>query len=161
MVVAPEWDPTEVQGRVVVGVKSIDTAPELLEAGLALAHAQQTELVIVHAWKLASGYDDIVANRADADDYGQRMTSALEPLVNRLRASYPLVPVRIEVLHAQPAFALVNASTKADRLLLSRPSHGGRLHHLGAVSRAVLHESRCPVEVLPPTGEQGNEGDHA
>lgn len=149
VVIAPEWQPTEDQGRVVVGLKSMATAPQLLAAGLALAHARKAELVVVHAWRLPPSYDDIVANRADADAYGRSATSKIEPLVNDLRQQSPEVPVRIEVLHAQPAFALVTASADSDRLLLARPAHTGIPHHLGPVTRAVLREARCPVEILP------------
>jgi nucleotide-binding universal stress UspA family protein len=127
----------------------MDNAAELLDAGLALAHARQAELVVVHAWKLRSGYDDLVGNRADAEDYGRRMTNLIEPVVNDLRTAYHDVTVRIEVLHAQPALALVKASAGADRVLLARPAHASVLHHLGPVARAVLHEARCPVEILP------------
>ena len=63
VVVAPEWDPSEEHGRILVGLKSPGEARELLAAGLDLAHECKAELVVVHAWKLDSGYDDIVANR--------------------------------------------------------------------------------------------------
>lgn len=157
LVVAPEWDRTIDHGRVVVGLRKLKTARPLLAAGLALASDRNAELVILHAWKLESGYyDDIVANRVDSDDYGRRETALIEPLVNDLRRdTYREVPVRIQVLHAQPAFALVNASTQADRLLISRPEHGGLFHHLGSVTRAVLHEARCPVEILPAAAKSG------
>ena len=150
VVVAPEWDPGEERGRILVGVKSPGAARELLAAGLDLAHDCKAELVVMHAWKLMSGYDDIVANRADSDEYGRRVTSEIEPVINELRQAHPEVAVRIEVLHVQAAYALTRASADADRLLISRPEHGTVLHHLGPVARAVLHEARCPVEILPP-----------
>ncbi len=148
--VAPEWEPSEEHGRIVVGLKSTDNAGDLLRAGLDLAHECKAELVVVHAWKLDSGYDDIVANRVDSDDYGRQVTNQVEPLLNELRLAHPEVAVRIEVLHVQAAYALVKASADADRLLISRPAHRTVLHHLGSVARAVLHEARCPVEILPP-----------
>jgi nucleotide-binding universal stress UspA family protein len=150
VMVAPEWDPSEEHGHIVVGLKTPGEARELLAAGLDLAHECKAGLVVVHAWKLASGYDDIVANRVDSDTYGRRATSVIEPVINELRQAYPEVAVRIEVLHAQPALALVKASADADRLLISRPAHATMSRHLGPVARAVLHEARCPVEILPP-----------
>ena len=149
VVVASEWEPTEASGRVVVGLESMETAPQLLAEGLSLAHNSKAELVVVHAWKLQSGYDDLVANRGDADAYGRSATSKIEPVVNDLRQQISEVPVRIEVLHAQPAFALVDASTDADRLLLARQRHARLPHHLGPVTRAVLREAQCPVEIVP------------
>jgi nucleotide-binding universal stress UspA family protein len=151
VVVAPEWEPSAEHGRIVVGLKSTDDT-ELIASGLRLAHECKAELVIVHAWKLQSGYDDIIADRVAAADHRGGATSHIEAVVDELRKIYPEVAVRVEVRHAQPASALVGASADADRLLLSRPAHGGTLHHLGAVSRAVLHEARCPVEIVPPRG---------
>lgn len=156
VVVAPEWEPGKRHDRIVVGLKSMDNAAELLVAGLALAQEEKAELVVVHAWKLLSGYDDIIANRADGMDYELRMTERIEPVLNELRQAYPDVVVRIEVLHAQPALTLVKASAEADRILLARPAHAGVLHHLGPVARAVLHEGRGPVEILPVQHHEAN-----
>lgn len=157
VVVAPEWDTSEKHNSIVVGLKSMTEAPELLAAGLALAHGSKAELVVIHAWKLQSGYDDIIANRVEVGGYGRRMTSLIEPLINDLRQAYPEVAVRIEVLHTQPALALVDASATADRILLARPVHAGVLHHLGSVTRAVLHEARCPVQILLPRSPESPE----
>lgn len=150
-VVPPEWDSTQDRRRVVVGLKSVDSSETLLAAGLALAHEHDAELVVLHAWKLQSGYDDIITTRVSSDDYVRDLSGLIEPVVEEAWQSYPEVPVRVEVLHGQPAFALVDASAGADRLLISRPKHGGAVHHLGAVARAVLQEARCPLEILPPT----------
>ena len=149
VVVPPEWEPAHEHGRVVVGVKDPETAAEIVAAGMALADELGAELIIIHAWKAPSGYDDLFGNRSYADEYGRRQTAVLEPLVQAHRAERRDVPVRIEVLHTQPAHALVSDSANADRLLISRPLHGSSLHHLGYVGRAVLNEARCPVEVHP------------
>ena len=155
VIVPPEWEPGHEFGRIVVGVKSTDEAEGLIAAGLATAHRRGAELVIMHAWKLASGYDDIIGNRVSVDEYGTKQTAALEPLVHAHRSEYPEVPVRIEVLHTQPAQALMQTSAAADRLLISRPHHGGAMHRLGNIGRAVLHEARCPVEVHAPEQPRG------
>ena len=149
VVVTPEWRPSEQHRRIVVGLKSVTDGARLLTAGFDLAHAGKAELVVVHAWKLLSGYDDIIANHLDRDTYTRRTASLIEPVLNDVKQDYPEVAVRLEILHAQPAFALVDASENADLLLLARPRHPGVPHHLGPVARAVLHESRCPVEILP------------
>ncbi len=152
VVVPPEWEPTHEHGRVVVGVKDTESAADLVASGMALADELGAELVIVHAWRAPSGYDDIIARRTYTDDFVRQVTAELEPVVQAHRAEHPDVAVRIEVLHAQPAHALVSASAEADRLLISRPRHGGTFHHLGFVARALLSEARCPVEVLPAAG---------
>ena len=149
VVVEPEWRPSEEHSRIVVGLKSVEDIPRLVTAGLNLAHACKAELVVVHAWKLLSGYDDIISNHMDRDTYTRRTARLIEPVLDDIRQAHPEVAVRLEILHAQPAFALVDASASADLLLLARPRHTGVPHHLGPVTRAVLRESRCPVEILP------------
>jgi len=149
VVVAPEWEPTHEHGRIVVGVKDPEHAADLVDAGLALADELDAELVVLHAWKAPSGYDDIIANRTEGDEHARRQRELLDGLVQVRRGEHPEVRVRTEVVHAQAAHALVNASADADRLLISRPRHGGVLHHLGNVARALLNEARCPLEVHP------------
>jgi nucleotide-binding universal stress UspA family protein len=56
----------------------------------------------------------------------------------------------VRVVHARPEVALVDASHEADRVLISRPAHGGLVHHLGGTGRAVLRTAVCPVEVRGP-----------
>ncbi|WP_036227190.1 universal stress protein [Marmoricola sp. URHB0036] len=149
VVVAPEWEPTHEHGRIVVGVKDPEHAGDLVGAGLALADELGAELVVLHAWKAPSGYDDIIVNRTEGDEYARRQRDLLDGLVQAGRDEHPDVKVRTEVVHAQAAHALVNASADADRLLISRPRHGLALHHLGNVARALLNEARCPLEVHP------------
>lgn len=152
VVVPPEWEPTHQHGRVVVGIKDTENANDLIGAGMARAHELGTELLVLHAWRAPSGYDDIISRRTYHEDFARKVTATLDPVVQAHRSEHPDVPVRIEVLHAQPAHALVSASGEADRLLISKPRHGGTFHHLGYAARAVLSEARCPVEVLPATG---------
>jgi nucleotide-binding universal stress UspA family protein len=60
------------------------------------------------------------------------------------------VKLDVRVVHERPSTALVDASREADRLLITRPLHGGRLHHLGTTGRYVLRSAHCPVEVTAP-----------
>lgn len=152
-VIPPEWEPGTTRGRVVVGLKDVEFFEELLRTGLDLADARAAELLVVNAWKLPPGYDDVLANHVDVDTWGLRQTSLIEPIVQDLRHDHHDVPVRIAVLHAQPASALVDASAEADLLVIGRPKQGGPFHHLGAVARAVLREARCPVQILPPPSD--------
>ena len=149
VVVPPEWESTHDHGRVVVGVKDPGDAAGLVGAGFALADELGAELLVMHAWKAPSGYDDIIAKRTEADEYGRHQGALLDQMVQARREEHPDVGVQVEVVHAQAAHALVSASAHADRLLISRPRHGGVLHHLGYVARALLNEARCPVEVHP------------
>jgi nucleotide-binding universal stress UspA family protein len=149
VVVPVEWEPGAGPGPVVVGIKDPERSGELVEAGLTEAEELGAELVLVHAWRAPSGYDDIIATRAYTHEYNAGVSAAIEPLVEARRRAHGDVPVRIESLHAQPAWALLKASEGAARLLIGRPRHGGTVHHLGGVGRALLRDAHCPVEVRP------------
>ena len=152
VVVPHDWTPVGEVGtrRIVVGFKAPDQAVDLLASAFAVASSRRAGLVVVHGWKLPSVYDDIVTSRVDTASWREHQTAMIEGEIAHLRRAHPDVKVSIEVVHGRPADALVQASRGADRLLISRPLHGGYFHHLGGVARAVLRESRCPVEVLPP-----------
>jgi hypothetical protein len=64
------------------------------------------------------------------------------------QAAYQDVDVRIDVRHMRPADALVAASRHSDLLLLGR----GERHGYGqpsSLTRALIRESLCPLEVVP------------
>ncbi|MGA8246886.1 MAG: universal stress protein [Nocardioides sp.] len=150
VVVPPTWEPTEPCGRVVVGFKSPQHSVELFDEAFALADGLGADLVVVHAWKLPSAYDDMVAARVRADDWNAEEAERIDELLSDCRGAYPNVVARVEVVHDRPVQALVDASRGADRLVLVKPAHGSHLHHLGSTARGVLRMSACPVEVVPP-----------
>ena len=155
VVVPPEWENAEEHRKVVVGFKSSKDSAELLGRGFAIAAERQAELVIVHAWKLPTAYDDIIESRVAVEEFRRLSIATIEPLVKDLRAAHPDVPVRIEALHAQAAYALVAEAKDADLVLLMRSSSGPLPSHLGRTARAVLRDARCPVEVLVPAPSSG------
>ncbi|WP_151082232.1 universal stress protein [Nocardioides cynanchi] len=137
--------------RVVAGYKSSSHSAELFEDAFAVAEALDAELVVLHAWKLEGVYDDVVAGHVEEERWNTEERAMIETLLEDYRESYPDVPVRVVVVHDRPTHALVHASRTADRLVLVKPAHGARLHHLGATARAVLRMSSCPVELLATT----------
>jgi nucleotide-binding universal stress UspA family protein len=149
--VCSEWDPDRIRGRVLVGVKSATHAAELLDLAFATAAARGAQLVVLHAWKLPDAYDDLIESRVATSDWADEAASVIDPLLEQARADHPGVRARLEVVHAQPARALVDASRAADVLLMVRrsPRHpAGR--QLRGTARAVIREAHCPVEVVAP-----------
>lgn len=136
--------------RVVVGLKSTQHVDQLLHAAFAVASQTGSELRIIHVWQLLSPYDNAVAERLPTPGWEVEQGHAIEALLIDLRMAYPTVPVHVDLVHGQPGRALVEASREADVLVISRPVHGGFVHHLGAAARAVLREAHCPVLVVPP-----------
>jgi len=147
--VPPDWDPLERHDVVLVGVKSPSHAEELMADAFAVASDRGARLVLLHAWKLASGYDDIVADRVSVQEWNERGTDELERILAPWREAYPDVAVETRVEHDYAADALQRASRHADVLILVRRAHGVPAMHLGGTARAVLRTASCPVRVVP------------
>lgn len=148
--VPEDWRPScTVGGCVTVGIDAPDEESRaLVERGFHLAHRAKARLRLVHAWSMSSRYDDAIIDATVAEEWGRAYRSRLERMLSDLRTTQPCVEVVIELVHGDAAKALVDRSRTADLLLLGR----GRSVHplvngLGSVSRAVLEDSDCPVEV--------------
>lgn len=150
VVVPASWADRTDPGPVVVGVKGLDTAPQLVREGLALAQARGTGLTVLHAWEFLAQYDDAIAAHADLPAWEERARQELQSVVDAAAAPFPGVAVETRLVHGQPAQALVHASEDAGLLVVSRRPHGFPFGHLGGTGRAILRETRCPTMVLPP-----------
>jgi nucleotide-binding universal stress UspA family protein len=148
--------------RILVGLKSPEHAEHLLSTAFALARQTQSDLTVVHAWHLLSGYDDMIAERTLRRAWLVEQERILEDALIDHRMAFPDVQVEVDLVHGQAAFALVKQSHTADVLLISRPGHGGLVHYLGSTARAVIRDAECVVEVVPPLHEEReHEGLHA
>ena len=154
VVVVPDtWEAGTKHGRVIVGLKSSANAHALLARAFEEASRTESELAVIHAWWLPGRYADLVVDEQERAHWQEQTTKEYADALEDLRREYPWVNVRVEAIYGQPAHELVELSRSADRLLISRPAHGGNVHHLGATARAVLREAHCPVEVVPPATE--------
>lgn len=149
--VPADWAPSTGPRRVVAGFKSLRHSAELLAAGFREASARGAGLVVVHAWSLPSMYDDRIVTRTHGEAWAVAARADIEDLLPPYRAEYPQVPVEINAVHDQGAHALLDASERADLVVLVRRGHGfPPATHLGGTARALLHRASCPVMVLPP-----------
>ncbi|MBA2953238.1 universal stress protein [Nocardioides sp. MAH-18] len=154
VVVPATWEP-ERRGVVLVGVKAPKHAAELLAVAFATASRAGAKLVVVHAWKLPSAYDDIIEARVDTESWRREATLEVEALLRDGRTAYPDVEVEVRIVHDHAGHALVEASRAADLLVIVRREHGvPAALHLGSTARTVLHAAHCPVEVVVPTHER-------
>jgi nucleotide-binding universal stress UspA family protein len=153
VVVPATWEPSTPRNRVVVGYKSTRHATELLSTAFALADELGAELEVLHAWKLQGVYDDMIASSVEEEEASARELAVIEPLLGDFRRAHPQVKAYVRVVHRRAAGALIGASGRADRIVIIKPSHGARLHHLGGTGRALLRDAQCPVEVVAPSHE--------
>lgn len=148
------WEASPEQDRrVVVGIdRAGDDLPVVAHA-FARAAVLGAGLRIVHGWQMDSAYDDAIVGRADVAEWRGHYVGSLERAVRGLGSTS--VPWSLQVVHAAPAEALLAACVDADTLVLGRggadvPLVGG----LGSVTRALLRDAACPVEVTGPADEQ-------
>ncbi|MGZ5403415.1 MAG: universal stress protein, partial [Nocardioides sp.] len=149
------WEPADVR-VVLVGIKSRTHAETLLGQAFALASEYGARVRALHAWRLSSEYDDIIADHTRAAEWTARSERELELLLGPWREAFPDVPTETVVVHGHPAYALVAASRDADLLVIvRRPRDIPALRHLGGTGRSVLRAAACPVHVVPPEAVTG------
>jgi nucleotide-binding universal stress UspA family protein len=157
--VPPGWEPADI-GVVLVGVRSRTHAEPLLGQAFALASAHGARVRALHAWRLFSEYDDVIADHTRAAEWTARSENELEQLLRPWREAFPDVGTETRVVHGHPAHALVAASRDADLLVIvRRPREIPTRRHLGGTGRTVLRAAACPVHVVPPEAVVGP--DHA
>jgi nucleotide-binding universal stress UspA family protein len=151
VVSVPEtWTPAA-HGVVLAAVKRADRATDVLAEAFEVAAERGSRLVVLHAWRIPSEYDDVVGSRAAVEEWDARARAELTAVLADWRTTYPDVDVELRIVHDQPAHALVAASAEVDELVLVRRAHGvPAAAHLGSTARTVLREAACPVRVVAP-----------
>lgn len=148
--VIPEgWLP-EGHSGVVVGISG--DKPDKLLLGHALGQAALLDepVTALHSLELLAIHQEL-ADQAIIHDWTTRSERYLADLVEKFQAQTPddtRAPLQSQVLAEAPADALVAASEAASLIVVGRGSHLA-FPHLGGVTRALLREAACPVDVVP------------
>ena len=145
------WTPRDDgQALVTAAVQDAAEAPALLRAAFVEARDRKSTLVVLHAWWLASGFESAVLDEVMGAEWSVRTRLELEPVLTPLRAAFPDVEVTIDVRHAPPVEAVLDAAERSDLLVIGRRHHLLPLgSHLGPVARAVLGHATTPVLITP------------
>lgn len=137
-------------GRVVVGVDESDASHDALAVAFHEAMRRNAKLVVLHAWRLPTAYDDISYSHTAVEDWlgtaREEMAKTLEPF----REVHPDVEVETDLRHEFVGPALIDAAANADLMVVGRRGHGAPLGiYLGSLARMLIREGKCPVEVVP------------
>jgi len=161
VVSVPEgWTPEKNAGPVTVAVQDPVEAPALLRTAFEEARARKSALVVLHAWWLASGYDVVVVDNTFRAEWTDRTHEELEPVLAPLRADFPDVEVSIDVRHAPPIEAVLDAAEASSLLVIGRRHHLLPLgSHLGPVVRAAIGHATSPVLITPDVAVAASSSD--
>jgi nucleotide-binding universal stress UspA family protein len=147
--------------RVVVGVDGSDLSTEAAGYAFEQASGRRLGLTVLHAWN-ADVYTSGVALTALVEPWGelvaeQRLITA--DAIGRWAEKFPDVEVQTLVMQGRPADVLVDASERAELVVVGTRGRGGfRGLLLGSVSRSVLHRAHCPVAVIRPFRPNDSDG---
>jgi nucleotide-binding universal stress UspA family protein len=139
--------------RVVVGVDGSDLSAQATGYAFAQASGRALGVTVLHVWN-ANVYTSGVAMSALVEPWHELVTEqeqitaeAMAPWTQK----FPEVDARTHVVEGRPADVLVDASERAELVVVGSRGRGGfRGLLLGSVSRSVLHRAHCPVAVVRP-----------
>lgn len=146
--------------QVTVAVKPDETDEHLLEQAFGTARQMQAPLRVLRVIRPPRLHG--VLHGVHLDDHaattGSPQGSWKSERVEHLRlkdqlavwrARFPDVAVHVEVVRGRPAVTLLEATADSDLLLIARPHSLTPAGALGILSRALIREAVCPVEVVP------------
>lgn len=135
-----------------VGVGFADTAEgrAALRLGCRLARELGAKAQIIAGCGLSrslAGYASLATSLPRVE---QEMYEETKAVLERATEELDGEPVELDVRHADPSCALIEASHQLDLLILGSRGYGPLRHVLlGTVSADVMHAADCPVLVLP------------
>lgn len=149
--VVPEGWSAEGRTGVVVGVSDDKGDHQVLGRALGEAARLGEPVTVLHGLDLLALHGDLVdqVRMRDWTAHGERYLADLVETSRDQIAERPGTPLTTRVLAEAPADALVTASEEARLVVVGRASHLNAFPHLGGVTRALLREAGCPVEVVP------------
>ncbi|HEX6875601.1 MAG TPA: universal stress protein [Nocardioidaceae bacterium] len=144
------WPEGGTNGRIVVGIDASEASHDALALGFQEALWRNSKLVVMHAWRLPTAYDDVAYSRLAEQEW---LTSAREEMDKTLapfREAFPTVEVDVDLRHEYAGAALLDSTQGADLIVVGRRGHGAPLGvYLGSLARMLIREGRCPVEIAP------------
>ncbi|MEI8406583.1 MULTISPECIES: universal stress protein [unclassified Kribbella] len=130
-------------GPIVIGTDGSEDSEAALEFAFEEAARSHAPLSVVYCWQ---PFDRHYRAVEDTETLLRNwLAESLEPL----RAKFPAVAVRAEVVHGRPAATLAERSSGASLAIVGSRGRGGvRGLLLGSVSQSLLHSAACPVAVV-------------
>lgn len=142
--------PAEPAGRVVVGVDDSPGGRAALAFAAQEAARRGAELHVICAWSMPGGhFEHAKVPGPLRDACCEEAQTVLHRLSEEVLGPDPHLPVVLAVGEPPPARALIEASDRADLVVVGSRGRGGFAGLLlGSVSAQVVHHAHCPVTVV-------------
>jgi nucleotide-binding universal stress UspA family protein len=142
-----------IDGGIVVGVDGSPRADRALRWAVAEAALRAVPLHVVRAWAFAASASQVEHPFGVVPSFEACASAVQAELDEEVTAALggvtPPSAVFCQVVHAEPAEALLRASAGADLLVVGDRGHSGLLGLLlGSVATQVLKHATCPVVVV-------------
>lgn len=138
--------------RVVVGIDGSPASARALRWAAEEARDHGAEIYVVMAYSVPAPPVAIGMAQPpwrDEDRWRQDAESLLQATLLETLGNEPGIEVRTEVVDSSPAKALINASHRADLVVVGTRGHGGFAGMLlGSVSQHVTAHAACAVTVV-------------
>ena len=134
--------------RIVVGIDGSEASSAVLEWATRQAALTGSTLEVVITWEWPTSLGWTIPLPSDFDPAAEAGRS-IEGFLATARSSHPEVTIESSVTEGHPAPTLVEASHRADLLVVGSRGHGefaGML--LGSVSEHCAHHAKCPVVIV-------------
>ena len=146
-----------IDGGVLVGHDGSEFAAHAVRWALEYARSVGTTVTITRVWSLATAPRPETWARGyvpPLDDYANAVLTALSSDVASIIAVSPDVKVSCQVVHGKSAARLIEASPRADILVVGRRGMGGfKGLLLGSVSSQIVSNAQCTVVVVKSEGD--------
>ena len=137
-----------------VGIDDSPTAIDALRAAALEAQRLGVPLVVVHAWQDLgyAAYGAWVPPIGTPDELSLAAQQQTDAVVADLATQFPDLEIHVRTPMSHPVTAVRELSEEVQLLVVGTHGRGvfpGML--LGSVTSAAIHDSRCPVMVVPPS----------
>jgi nucleotide-binding universal stress UspA family protein len=134
--------------RIIVGVDGSAPSVKALEWAAQQAVLTGSTLEALATWEWPSSYGWAIPIPSDFDPAAETK-DVLDRLLKVVHDAHPELEIHTHISEGRPAPALVEASEKADLLVVGSMGHGefaGML--MGSVSEYCVHHAQCPIVVV-------------
>lgn len=147
----------DISGGLLLGHDGSDFSDAALSWALRFATHVEQPVTVVRAWVLTTAPRPktwSLGYMPPLSDFEAATRERLEAEVAETVAAHPAVSVSYQAVHGRPASILVEASQRADLLVIGPRGLGGfRGLVLGSVSEQVVRHAQCPVVVTHERGD--------